>query len=146
MPQWRVASTLKLPRAVFRYIEHELYNYDLTKKELEEIRQEIISLSSSPGFVTVGGTGISDDTGRKAVRLITNAAIARMARTLAAIDRALMRLADHHRQLFDLKYQKGLPWQEICMRMHIERSTYFKYREELVHMVALEMGLLKNVA
>lgn len=135
---------MKLPRAIFRYVEHELYNYDLTKKELGELRQEIISLSSSPGFVAVNENGTSDSTGKKAVKLITNAAIARMTKTLAGIDKALMRLANHHRQLFELKYRRGKPWQEICQEMHIEERTYYKYRKELVAMVALEMGLISH--
>jgi len=135
----------RIPRAIFRYIEHELYNYDLTCSELEQLRQEIISASASPGYVVASeGCGVSDSTGRKAVRLVTNAAIARMTRTLAAIDRALVRLQPHHRKLFELKYRKCKPWQEICMEMYIEERTYFKYRRELVVMAALEMGLISH--
>jgi len=133
---------VKLSRAVFRYVEHELYNYELTKKELEELRQDIISLAPSPSYVVVNGTAVGDTTGRKAVRLVTNVAIVRMTRTVAAIDRALTRVFDHHRQLFQLKYCQGLPWQRICIEMHIEERTYYKYRKELVAMVALEMGLI----
>jgi len=135
---------VKLPRAVFRYIEHELYNYQLTKRELEELRRDIISIAASPGWVAANGTGVRDTTGGKAVRLVTNAAIARMTRTVAAIDRALVRLSGHHRWLFELKYCQGMSWQRICAEMHIEERTYYKYRRELVIMVALEMGLISH--
>jgi len=140
---WRRLA--KIPRAVFRYVEHELYNYDLTCSELEQLREEIISTSASPGYIVAGAGGeASDSTGAKAVKLITNVAIARMVRTLSAIDRALMRLQPYHRKLFELKYRKCKPWQEICMEMHIEERTYFKYRRELVVMVALEMGFVSH--
>lgn len=135
---------MRLPRAIFRYVEHELYHYDETQKELQELRQEIVSISASPGFVIVNENNVSDSVARKVVKLVTNTAIARMTRTLAAIDKALMRLTEHHRQVFELRYRKHLPWQEICQEMSIDRSTYFRYRSQLVFMVAVEMGLVKH--
>lgn len=134
---------MKLDRAVFRYIEHELYNYDETKREIEELREDIIE--KAPLKEVVPGTGfISDPTARKAIKLVTSTAIARMERTVRAIDRALARLSDEHRQLFDLKYRQCLSWQKICDEMPVSERTYFRLRRELVYMVAVEMGLAES--
>ncbi len=35
-----------MERAVFRFIEHELFSYERTKQEIQELREEIMSDSS----------------------------------------------------------------------------------------------------
>jgi len=74
---------VKLNRAVFRYVEHELYNYDNTLVEMHNLREGIIE--APPLREAVPGTGyVSDPTARKATQLVTNTALARMARPVAA--------------------------------------------------------------
>ena len=74
---------MKLSRAVFRYIEHELYNYDTTLTEIENIRVDIIE--APPLRETIPSSGyISDPTARKGTQLVTNTALVRMTRTVAA--------------------------------------------------------------
>lgn len=136
--------TLKINRAIFRYIEHELYNYDETIKEIQEIRNNIIE--QSPYKETVPGSGyISDPTARKAIKLITSTAIARMERTIRAIDRALELLPEEHNQLFQLKYRQKWTMKQICDEIPTSERTYFRWRREIVEMVAKEMGFV-NVA
>ncbi len=134
---------MKLPRAVFRYIEHELYNYDKTRQEIEDLRETIIE--KPPAREVVPGVGrVSDPTARKAIKLLTSTTLARMSRTVAAIDRALARLTDEHRRLFDLKYRQCLPWQRVCDELSTSERTYFRLRHELVAMVACELGLAES--
>jgi len=136
---------VKLPRAVFRYIEHELYNYDATKKAIEELREDII-LSSPPREVVAanGDRYYGDTVGTKTVKLVTSTALARMSRAVVAIERTLARLTEDHRQLFELKYRQCLPWQQVCRDMPTSERTYFRLRRELVEMVALEFGLAES--
>ena len=134
---------MKLPRAVFRYVEHELYNYDNTLLEMENLREGIIE--APPLREAVPGTGyVSDPTARKATQLVTNTALARMARTVAAIDKSLARLSEDHRSLFELKYRQTMPWKRVCQELPASERTYFRMRRELVEMVALEMGLAES--
>ena len=131
---------MKLSRAVFRYIEHELYNYEITLQDMENIQSNIIE--APPLRETVPSTGhISDPTARKGIELVTNTALVRMTRTVAAIEKALARLSDNHRALFNLKYRQDLPWQQVCQELPTSERSYFRMRRELVQMVALEMGL-----
>lgn len=136
-------GNMKLPRAVFRYIEHELYNYDNTLNEIQRIRDEIID--ALPVRETIPDAGyISDPTAKKATKLVTNTVLVRMTRTVAAIDKALARLSDNHRALFDLKYRQDLSWQQVCQELPVSERTYFRIRRELVHMVATELGLAES--
>ena len=131
---------MKLEKSVFRYIEHELYNYKYTIQTIADLRENIIG--AVPLRETVPGTGyISDPTARKATKLVTNTALARMTRTVAAIEKALNRLNQDHRAVFELKYCQFLPWKKVCDELPVSERTYFRLRRELVYMVALELGL-----
>ena len=134
---------MRLTRAVFKYIEHELYNYDATIKEMEAIQEDIIF--AAPLKETIPSAGfISDPTANKATKLVTNTALARMARTVSAIDKALARLTDDHRAIFELKYRQGMNWRQICATIPTSERSYFRQRRELVQMVALELGLAES--
>ena len=111
-------SCERLPRAVFRYVEHELCHYDQTLKDISELQRDI------------------------AESQIFSSALARMVRTAKAIERALSRLPDGHQELYRLKYQQGRSPQQVCDKLHIELPTYYKWRREVVHAAALEMGLV----
>ncbi len=125
-------------RAVFRYIESELYGYDDTLRDLRELREEIIH--GAPPKSPTRGTGASDSTGRKAIRLASSKVLARMERTVRAIDRVLQRLPETHLELYELKYRQGKPWQQVCQELSIARTTYFRIRQEIVMATAMELG------
>lgn len=131
---------MKIDKSIFRYIEHELYNYDETKKELQRYREEILE---STHFAEVPAyTGPGDPTGNKAVKLASSAFVIHAEKIIKAIDRSLAILGDRHKELFYYKYQKGLPWQEVALEMNISDRTYFRLRRELVMTVGQQLGLL----
>lgn len=130
-----------IKRPVFKYIEHELYNYDEIKQSLVEIREDVLEGSPPPPDGTPNLKGqVVKPTEIKILKLSTPA-ILHMERTIRAIDRALNRLDDTHRHLFELKYRQELNWQKVCMTMPISERTYFRARGELVGQVAEELGL-----
>lgn len=131
---------MKLQRDYFKFIEREMYNYDSYKKELEELCEDIISGRPYELTTTISVGSIPGPTWRKTEKLLTNKVIIRMEKTINAIDRALERLGEEHRKLFNLRYQKCCPWQEVCMELPVSRSNYFRMRKELVYAVAHEMG------
>ena len=55
----------KINKAVFRYIEHELYNYDSTKKTIQLFRESIIESTplkeTVPSAGTENGQGCEED-------------------------------------------------------------------------------------
>lgn len=131
---------MRIDKSIFRYIEHELYNYDETKRELARLKEEVIEgthFAEVPAY-----TGPGDPTGNKAVKLASSAFVIHAEKIIKAIDRSLAILGDRHKELFYYKYQKGLPWQEVALEMNISDRTYFRLRRELVAMVGQQLGLL----
>ncbi len=138
---------MKLERAVFKYIEHELYGYEETVNQLETLKDNI---RQETPFRELSMTGtdagkISNLTESKGIRLITNRAIVRMEATIRAIDNALALLSEEHNDLYELKYRQRKTWQQICGDMPTSRRSYFRLRRDIVEAVALEMGLAKEV-
>lgn len=130
----------RLEQRVWRYIEGELYNYDTYCKALGDLREEILEGTPKPDNNGGSRGGPGDPTASKVMRLTTGAAILRMTRDLNAIDRALRRLTENHRAVFELKYRQGKPWEQVVMEMPCGRSTYFDLRREIIFMVAHELG------
>ena len=136
-----------MERAVFRYVEHELYNYDYTVREIKEMREDILNSTNSPEVKPEKqGKYINGDvTFSKVARLTTNVALLRMQETTAAIDKALRLLSEQHTHLFQLKYQECKDMRVICNEMPTSERTYFRMRKELVEMVAVQLGLTNVV-
>lgn len=135
-----------LDNAVFSFVEHELYNYESTIQELKELKNDI--REESAGNITYGNEsttpnysiGSSCEAG--VIDIITNKAIMRAAKTIRDIERAYEKLDGDKMKLFDLKYKECMPWQSILGELCISDSTYFRWRSEIVRIVAKEMGFL----
>jgi len=132
---------MRINKAVFRYIEFELYNYEQTKKDLELERERI--LESSPCQEVAVQSDIGDTTANKAIKLTTSASIIKDERVINSIDKAISILGEKHAKLFKLKYIDDRPEKEVYLVMNISRGHYFKIRRELVETVGLQLGLLK---
>ena len=91
-----------------------------------------VSVQTNPG----------NPTAQKAIKLTSSAFVVQAEKVISAIDRSLAILGDKYMELFEYKYQKGLPWQEVCLEMDISDRTYFRWRRELVAMVGQQLGLL----
>lgn len=133
---------MRIPPAVFRYIEYELYNYDQTKRELELGREDIIHQTHQQA--AGGSSGPGDPTGSRVVKLMSTPTLVQMERVISAIDTALRMLTEEHCLVFELRYRQGLNWQAICREMPTSQATYFRLRRQLVETVGLNLGLLKD--
>jgi predicted phage gp36 major capsid-like protein len=87
---------VRIPSAIFRYVELELYHYDATRRDLEEMRDDLLN-ETPHQEVRVSGGHTSDTTRARATKLLTSAAINDMTRVVNAIDTALGRLTEEHR-------------------------------------------------
>lgn len=131
---------MKINKSIFRYIEHELYNYSQTKKDLALYREQILEGTAYPEVSVQSGPG--DVTANKAVKLTSSAFVVQAERTLSAIDRSLEILGERHQELFRLKYQMGVSWPNITIDMGISDRTYYRLRRELVITVGQHLGLV----
>jgi len=131
--------------AVFRYVEAELYDYPFTKRDLESLRLDIIEEGPDPGMVRAASrtTEVSDPTLSKATKLLTNRRLARMEDTVRAIERVLDRLPAEKYRLVELKYFQGrLSNLGVADALKVSLRTFYRWREEIVMAVAVEMGLV----
>ena len=131
---------MRINKSIFRYIEHELYNYEQTKKDLAVYREQILEGTPRPDVSSQ--TGPSDITQSKAVKLTSSAFVIQSERILNAIDKSLTILGDRHKELFKLKYQLGVSWPNITIDMGISDRTYYRLRRELVITVGQHLGLI----
>ena len=118
----------KIPDAIFRYIEHELYNHKDSKKDLAELQREKVVETSS--------------TYSPEENTLTTKGILRATRTIRDIEKAKKRLNECELQLFHLKYDRERTWQQIVIELNISESTYFRWRKKIVRLVAERMGFL----
>ena len=137
-------ATMKIDKAIFRYVEHELYNYENTKKELEEMKLDIAE--AVVGNIQYDNYSINKNPGSStetaATKLITNKAIIRATKTIKDIEKAKKQIDEEKLELLNIKYNSGMTKQQILKKLNISERTYFRWRSEIVEIVAEEMGLI----
>lgn len=129
-----------LDKSKFRYIEGELFAYEQSKRDLQELKADIIESTVYPD-TQVSGSDVSNTTAARGIRLVTNAAIARMERTIWAIDKSMAILSDDHRALFCMRFKQNMPWKQVCVELPCSDRTFFRMRREIVLQVATFLGL-----
>lgn len=133
---------MRIDKAVYRYIEYELFHYQQYKALVKEQRDDIIG-ASTPHEGKNGGSATSP-TEAKAVKLMSTVGLVAMERTVHAIDAALAGLQERHRQLFEAVYvdgQRGM--YGVCDKLYISQRTYERTKGELILAVGYELGVVR---
>ena len=113
---------MNIPKKVYKYIEHELSHYEQYKKELE--LESELELKD-------------DDMSQKSTGLLS------LERTTEAIERALMKLTDKQKILFDEIYNKGrADIDNINRELNISKKTYARYKQSILYEAGHELGVL----
>lgn len=134
---------MKIDREVYRYIEYELLHYEDSKKELENLKMEIIEASPEPsdGQPKCKG-GKSDPTEQKAMKLLSNVAITKITKTINAIDRVYSTLNRDYLKFFEWNYIKRAGIVKTCREVNISEKTYYRWKDNIVYSVGRELGLI----
>ncbi len=130
----------KIPCAIFRWIEYELYNLEEHKEELKRLKEEI--LLHSPDRLGGGGKAntISDQTGNKAVKLAANPRIENLKNKIKVIEEVLKR-RPVFREIYEYKYRRCCTIKECCKTIGIDGEKIFKIlREALIIQIAQGLG------
>jgi RinA family phage transcriptional activator len=135
-----------LKRATYRYIEAEIYDYPSTVEEITRLRQEIIEGGSPDDTQTrVQSNRLSDPTADRATRLVMDKRLRRLEEVRNAIDRVYQNLDPDRKRLVEMKYwEKRLTHTGIAEDLHISERTFYRWKDDVVKAVALELGLLKT--
>ncbi len=136
-----------LDRNTFRLIERYLYSYRELVEGLEIIKSDIIEGGNRELTEWGGGTPyVSDPTAIRGVRLCkTN--IIEQEHWIRVIEQTMYKYAGTEKgRLMQLKYERELSEREICSELHIERATYYNWRQDIVMyaaLVAAQEGLIR---
>ena len=130
---------MRIDNIIYKNMEHELYNYEQTKRNIKLYRESIIE-STPVGSETKDKYTISDSTGSKAIKLTTSAFLFNAEMTIDAIDKALKQLSKNHNVLFDLHFLQCMRWYEVYLEMNISKRQFYKLKRELIIQVAINLG------
>ncbi len=136
-----------LDKRIYKRIEWHLYNYHNLKREIEQEKQEIIEKSGRD--IAEWGGGISyhsDSTANRAIKL-TRPDLVEKEKWLKVIEGTIQHFQGTEKgRLLQKKYFDELGERHICQELHIERATYYNWRNEIVFYTALlaaQEGLIK---
>ena len=137
-----------LNRHTYKKIEYYFYNYFLLKNEAAEKEEEIIkSQGSSKDILKLDwatNKNKTDITAAKAMRLCELQEKEKWLRVIGAV---IERYRDTEKlKLIEKKYFEGLSEVQICTELHVERRTYYIWRNEIVlfaAIIAVQEGVLK---
>lgn len=135
---------MKIDRRVYKYIEYEMYHYIEYKKEIANIREEILEGSPEPPDGQPKGSGTSNPTENKALKLITPKGYSEMEKTISSIDTALSLLSERQKEIFKLQYVNQENVNAICRKLYISYETFNRDRRKVVEKVGLELGAIKK--
>lgn len=136
---------MRIDKDVYKYIEFEMRHYNEYKKEISNMREEIIESSPEPPDGQPHGNSIGNPTEHKAVKLSMSVSIASMERVIKSVDNALNRLTERHRRIFEMEYVKGRKDRySMSDELFISYRTFAYAKNELVFAVGRELGVIKS--
>lgn len=132
--------------ATFKHIESELYSYKDTVKEIDSLRDEIMSPTKEHDQNTGGGSNsvraISKPTEKIATRLLTHKTLRNLEEIATAITDVYNMVSDDHKKVIETRYwgNRHLDWDGVADMTNMHRNTALKYRKEVVLLVANKLG------
>lgn len=127
----------------FKLIETELRNYRNSIRDLKEIEDSI--LYASGGGSEIRGSGLSDTTSSKAIKLVSNVYLRELQRRVEAIQygidvfKATGNVKKY--EFIKLKYFEGkLNNYGIMLKLDLDAGMLYRWRKELVELIANRLG------
>lgn len=132
----------KIEKANFKLIEAELYCYEETKKELEQLKDEIIQSSTYQEVAVQTGT-TGDTTASKALKLVSSSVIMEMERRINVIEKVLDMFKDSplKLELIKLKYfERRYTDIGIAQKLNISEKTFYRWKKEIIQFISMYLG------
>jgi RinA family phage transcriptional activator len=122
-----------------------LRNYPYLRRELNEIRQDIIESAATQDDlgVRVQGGSQTSATERKAIQLESDFRLRRLHETCKAIERALEQMPSEKRRLVERRYWRADSTNmTVAHELNISERTYRYWRNWCVEFVAYHLGFV----
>lgn len=125
-----------LPSKTYKKIEWYLYHYQELKKEIEEKKKDaILAADYSYRVGAVQSSGRSDKTGNAVLKMDE---LKRQEDWCEVVERTISKYEGSELgQVLYLAYWKKCQPGEICNKLHIDRSTFYKWRKEVITYAAM---------
>jgi RinA family phage transcriptional activator len=136
---------LRLRQEQKAYIEFELRHFEQTKRDWEQLQDQIVTGSDYTISDMPRGTDVSDSTQAKAMRLCTNARLMQMERTVRAIERILTGLPEEKYKLIEMRYwtsPRTLTDDGIALEIYCNKRTMYRWIDEIMFAIAAELGII----
>jgi len=135
---------VKLKKGTIKHVESELFAYHDTKKEIEQIRDDIIR-STPYNDNPEGGRSSErgDPTARTVETLVTHRKLEQLERITKAIDNIYTSLPEERKRLVKLKYwtkPQTLTWDGIARELNVSRRQAIRWRDDILHSIADRVG------
>ncbi len=125
-----------LPRKTYKKIEWHLYHYQQLKEEIKVKKEDVIlaaDYSYSAGAVQSGGTG--DRTGNAVLKMDE---LKNQEAWCEVVEKTMGKYEGSELgQVLCLAYMQKRRPGEICDKLHIDRSTFYKWRKEIITYAAM---------
>ena len=130
----------KVPRWVKKKIEHELYQYWDNKKELEELKRDIIESSPPPPDGMPHERNVSSSTESKVIKIRTTRTILAVERRLHYIENAIARLNEEEKQIFEIIFKEKHNQKMAETYKYISADSYYSVYRKIIYYTAVEFG------
>ena len=134
----------RLDKKIYSYIEYELFNYNISKKELQDA--ELDAIYGVSEFDINSGTRAkykkSNRVENSTIRLLSSKKICKLSDTVNNIDNALKLLEKIYSDFFENYYLKRCGKLKICEKLGLSERSFYNYKNKIVWTVAMEMGLM----
>jgi RinA family phage transcriptional activator len=137
-----------IKRQIKVYIEAELRDYHQTKREYEEMRDNLLNASAKPPDGMPKGTATGDSTYQRTERLMTNRRLKYMEKVITGIENVLGELPPEKYQLVELKYwakPQTLTDAGIAQKIGCDRTTLWRWADGICLAIGIELGIIDEV-
>lgn len=129
----------KLSGGTFKHIEGEIYDYHESKRELDQLREDILF---SPSGVK-NAAYVKDPTGEKAVNMIIHRRISHLEKVTEAIYSVYEKLPERKKRLVHFLYwnrPQQYTWEGIAQQLYISKRQAQRWRKTFVEDIAKRLG------
>ena len=121
-------------------------HYNEYKKEIKNIREEILEGSPEPPDGQPRSNRAGNPTENKAVKLSMSISLKSMEALVKAVDKTMELLTDRHKRIFEMVYiHNRRDRYNMSDELHVSYETFNNNKNEIVLAVGRELGAIKNI-
>jgi RinA family phage transcriptional activator len=130
----------RLSKNTYRYIEGQIRDYKRIKKEMENLKEDIIN--SSPISQEVRGTDTGDSTASKVIKISLDKKISGMDKTVKAIEKVYNGLSHDKKAVMTDIWERKYTCLGMADMVGVDERTIRRWQQNIIYSVAIELKYL----